>query len=310
MPSAETGAAGLRYHQLHRLGRTGWTRTVLGSAVLALGLLVTAQVVGGIYLGVGEPFGEISTDPLTPVGLAFVTGTLALAVPLTVVTSRLVHELPRGWVSSVVGRIRWRWLLVCSGLAAVALGASIGLSLLLPETGGASLEGTAGEVTDRTIAFALIIVLAIPLQAAGEEYGFRGYLTQAVGGIAPGRVGAAVAVVVPALLFALAHGVQDPPVFVDRFAFGLVAGLLVIATGGLEAGIAMHVLNNWVFFGLALVFGDISEALAPVAGTWWLLPVTLVQSLGYLALVLWVGRLRGVETATEQVVLEAKRPRV
>ncbi|WP_447646819.1 CPBP family intramembrane glutamic endopeptidase [Nocardioides zeae] len=40
------------------------------------------------------------------------------------------------------------------------------------------------------------------------------------------------AVVVPALLFALAHGAQDPPVFFDRFAFGLAAGVLVILTGG------------------------------------------------------------------------------
>jgi hypothetical protein len=72
----------------------------------------------------------------------------------------------------------------------------------------------------------------------------------------------------------------------------------------------MHLLNNWVFFGLSLAFGDIEEALAPVAGTWWLLPGTLVQSLGYLALVAWVARRRQVETSTTKVVLEPKRPRV
>ncbi len=154
------------------------------------------------------------------------------------------------------------------------------------------------------------MLLLIPLQAAGEEYAFRGYLTQAVGGLLPGRVGVAVAVVVPALLFALAHGAQDAPVFIDRFAFGLVAGVLVIVTGGLEAGIALHVLNNWVFFGLAIAFGDIDEALAPVAGTWWLLPGTLTQSLGYLALVAWVARRRHLDTSTKEVVLEPKRPRV
>ena len=38
---------------------------------------------------------------------------------------------------------------------------------------------------------------------------------------------------VPALIFALAHGLsQDWPVFFDRFAFGVVAGILVIRTGG------------------------------------------------------------------------------
>ena len=49
---------------------------------------------------------------------------------------------------------------------------------------------------------------------------------------------------------------RAPPIFFDRFAFGLVAGMLVILTGGLEAGIAMHVLNNWLAFGIALAFGD------------------------------------------------------
>ena len=67
----------------------------------------------------------------------------------------------------------------------------------------------------------------------------------------------------PALLFALAHGAQDAPIFVDRFAFGLVAGVLVITTGGLEAGIAMHVLNNFLAFGLALAYSDMTSALNP-----------------------------------------------
>ena len=81
------------------------------------------------------------------------------------------------------------------------------------------------------------------------------------------------AVVLSALLFALAHGIgQDLPIFVDRLAFGLVAGALVILTGGLEAAIAMHVLNNFLAFGLALAFTDMTSALNPTGGTWWSLP--------------------------------------
>ena len=98
------------------------------------------------------------------------------------------------------------------------------------------------------------------------------------------------AVVIPAVLFALAHGIgQSSPIFFDRFAFGLVAGTLVILTGGLEAGIAMHVLNNWLAFGIALAFGDMGSALNPTGGTWWSIPVTLTQSLVYLGLAL-LGR--------------------
>ena len=71
----------------------------------------------------------------------------------------------------------------------------------------------------------------------------------------------------PATLFALAHGAQDAPIFIDRFAFGLVAGILVITTGGLEAGIAMHVLNNFLAFGVALAYSDMTTALTPTDGT-------------------------------------------
>lgn len=315
MPSADGtsggGAPGLRYHQLHRLGRTGWVSALLGVLALVAALLIVIPgFLTGAYSVVGEPFGEISVDPLTPVGLTVVLLSLAAAIPVVVLTTRLAHQLPAGWIVSVAGRFRWRWLWSCLGFAALALGAALLLALVLPEHGGATVEGSANELTDRSVAFALIVLLLIPLQAAGEEYAFRGYLTQAVGGLLPGRVGMAVAVAVPALLFALAHGAQDAPVFIDRFAFGVVAGVLVIVTGGLEAGIALHVLNNWVFFGLAIVFGDIDEALAPVAGTWWLLPGTLTQSLGYLALVAWAARRRHLETSTEEVVLEPKRPRV
>jgi membrane protease YdiL (CAAX protease family) len=115
---------------------------------------------------------------------------------------------------------------------------------------------------------------------------------------------------VPSLLFALAHGAQDAPIFFDRFAFGIVAGVLVILTGGLEAGIAMHVLNNWLAFGIALAFGDMDSALNPSGGTWWSIPVTLTQSLVYLALAVYVARRMGIQTRTQRAILEAPTPRV
>jgi uncharacterized protein len=117
--------------------------------------------------------------------------------------------------------------------------------------------------------------------------------------------------VAPAVLFALAHGLgQSAPIFFDRLAFGLVAGTLVILTGGLEAGIAMHVLNNWLAFGLALAFGDMGSSLNPTGGSWWSIPVTLTQSLVYLALALFVARRMGLETRTDPIVLAAPRRRV
>jgi membrane protease YdiL (CAAX protease family) len=129
--------------------------------------------------------------------------------------------------------------------------------------------GTREEITaspnpfDAKLVFLLLVTLVLtPLQAAGEEYLFRGYLTQAFGTIVP----TAFAVLVPALLFGLAHGLgQGLPIFIDRFAFGLVAGVLVVLTGGIEAGLAMHLVNNWIAFGLAIVLGNLGDALQPVA---------------------------------------------
>ncbi len=99
----------------------------------------------------------------------------------------------------------------------------------------------------------LVVVLLTPLQATGEEYAFRGYLTQAFGACsAPGAVRRRAATPLPRCSRSRTASARTFPLFFDRFAFGLVAGILVIATGGLEAGIALHVLNNFVAFGFAL----------------------------------------------------------
>ena len=64
----------------------------------------------------------------------------------------------------------------------------------------------------------------------------------------------------------------------------------MIRTGGLEAAIAMHVLNNFLAFGLALAFGDLTTALNATGGSsWWMILSTLTQSLVYLGLAI-VGR--------------------
>jgi len=157
----------------------------------------------------------------------------------------------------------------------------------------------------------LVVLLLTPLQAAGEEYAFRGYLLQAFGGLVRDpRIAVPVSILGSSLLFALAHGAQDPPIFFDRFAFGAVAGTLVVVTGGLEAGIAMHVLNNFLAFGMALAFGDMASSLNPTGGTWWSLPTTLTQSLTYLGLAWWVARRMGLTNRTDPAVLAAPQPRV
>ena len=317
LPEPSPAPRPLAYHELHRAGRDGWWRPLLGIITLAALLLVVAPLLWQVpvvlwFLASGQPLlAGVErvldlTDP-TPLGLAYLNLVLASAIPATWLISRTVHGLRPRWLASVLPRIRWGWLLTCFSLAMIALLATVVVSSALPAQGdGTELSGQLNDFTGTTRGFLLVVLLLTPLQAAGEEYAFRGYLTQAFGGLF-GRVAA---VVGPALLFALAHGAQSAPVFFDRFAFGVMAGLLVVLTGGLEAGLAMHVLNNWLAFGLALAFSDMGTALNPTGGSWWSIPVTLTQSLVFLGLVLWVARRRGLQTVTDPAVLAAPSRRV
>jgi len=312
----------LPYHQIQRGGRWGahgWWRGLVGILCLGAGvLLVQVVVLLGLtltYLGQGLTYDEaearMTGDPVTPGFILAVNLGWALSIPVAWLVLRALHGLRPRWLASVLPRIRWRWFATCLGLALIALIATVVVSTLIPQEAAGDISGNLNDFTATTRDYVLIVVLLTPLQAAGEEYIFRGYLTQAVGGLfASPRVSAVTAVVVPSLLFALAHGAQDAPIFFDRFTFGVVAGVLVIVTGGLEAGIAMHVLNNWLAFGVALAFGDMDSALNPTGGTWWSIPVTLTQSLVYLGLTVYVARRMGVQTRTSRGVLEAPSPRV
>ncbi len=314
----------LAYHRLLRAAPRGRWWALLG--VVLLGLLMTVLqtalllalavwlTVGGLDPGTAweraSGQGEVTPGFLAAVNLGW-----AVMIPVAVGLVWALHGLRPGWASSVVRRLRWRWLLTCLGLALATLVVTLAVGSVVPAPpGGASVEGGLNDFTSTTRDFLLVVLLLTPLQAAGEEYAFRGYLTQAFGGlVGNARVALVVAVVMPALLFALLHGPQDGPTFVTRFAFGLVAGVLVVLTGGLEAGIAMHVLNNFLAFGLALAFSDMDTALRPTDGSWWGLPVTLTQSMVYLGIVVWWARRHGIASSVpvgEVAVLSARQGRV
>jgi len=314
----------LGYHHLLLLGRRGWWWAPLGAAFLFL-LFVCTQIFlfQAVALGLratrsGPEVERLlsGSEQVTPTYLALVTATLAVLIPLTIVVVLAVHRLPAGLLASVAGRVRWRWLAICFGVAAVAFVVRLVVTVALVPVMGTMVDPgeqsvALNEFTSTTRDFLLVVVLLVPLQAAGEEYVFRGYLTQGIGSTLARwpRVSLVAAVLVPAVLFALAHGSQSAPVFIDRLSFGLVAGVLVLATGGLEAGIALHVLNNLIAFGLALLLGDMDEALRPGEASWWIVPITVVHSLFFAALTLWAARASGV-ARTRPAVLVGRESRV
>nr|WP_243862253.1 CPBP family intramembrane glutamic endopeptidase [Frigoribacterium faeni] len=132
---------------------------------------------------------------------------------------------------------------------------TVGLSYLVvpPLTGQAIRTGPVTTPPSTLVWSVLVIVLLVPLQASGEEYVYRGFATQALGSWVAWPV---VAIVVPTVAFALSHA-YNPWGVLDVAVFGVAAAWLTWRTGGLEAAIVGHVLNNTVLFLL----------LAPFAGT-------------------------------------------
>lgn len=284
-----------------------WWRPVVGIILLAAGMLLVLPLllmpvlVIGVLIEGGEGdfldafFRAGTFQELTPSGLLYLNLTLGALILWTWGLIRVLHQMRPRWLSSVVPKMRWGFFGLCIGLSLVALAAQLGVSLLLPESATPEVSGGANEVTTTLVVLAVIVLFTTPLQAAGEEYAFRGYLLQAVGSLTMNRW---VAIIVTATLFAMAHGFQNFPLFFDRFMFGVISGWLVVRTGGLEAAVAMHVLNNYLAFGFALAFDDITATLTVSEVSWWNIPVTLTQSLVYAALVVWAARRRGLQSRT------------
>lgn len=314
-------ADGLAFHEVHRAGRHGVLIGLAGVlGVFALVFVVAPNYVAVMTLlgfavaGDDDPAARLrevtDLDAVTPAVLAYLLVVLGLAIPVALAAQRVVPGLRPGWLSSVSGRLRWGWLGWCFLPSAGALVVAVVLGSLLPVSGPTS-QVEVNEWSSTVRDFLLVTALLTPLQAAGEEYLFRGFLTQVAGAVVPpGRAALVAAVVVPATIFALFHGDQSPAVFFDRFAFGIAAGILVILTGGLEAAIAYHVLNNWLAFALASIAGDMTEALQPTGGSWIDALVSLLKTLTFAALTLALARRRGVQARTEPGVLVARERRV
>ena len=253
---------GAPYPQILRGPSYVWWRSMLGVVCgLSLYLLMTAvvtQVVLGVSwgaVGAGEAYADFARRALAfelPAGMIAANLGIATLIPICWVLMAIVHQVRPRWLSSVQPRIRWRYLLICAGVALVVLNAVtlIPLAFRSPPT----VAPQPGFWT-----FLVVIVLTAPFQAAAEEIFFRGYLMQALGSlVAQPWFG----VVVSAAIFALMHGVQNPALFLNRLGFGLLAGILVWRTGGLEAGIGAHVINNVC----AYVIAGLTSSIAAVRG--------------------------------------------
>jgi len=293
------------YHRMLRTWTYAWWKPAVGILLVFVGFFVVTAMVYIVVAGVVAAFesgpwidnfmASADLENVGPATLFALNLGLGSMILVTWFVIRALHGLRPRWLTSVVPRMRWKFFAVCLGLSVVALAAQVAVGSVLPGDAAAGVSGKLNDFTTSTAIAALVVLLTTPLQAAGEEYVFRGYLLQALGSLFSNRW---VAIGATGLLFALAHGAQNFPLFFDRLSFGLIAAWLVTRTGGLEAGIALHVLNNFLAFGLALSYGDLSETLNVTEASWWNIVLTVTQSAVYAALVLYVARRMRLQTHT------------
>ena len=291
-----------------------WWRPALGLLLFTVAYVVAAVItlVGGglgIVLSQGVDLSSEDPDFSGPGSFLLLNLVTAVAIPVIWLAWGAAHRMRIGWSSSVLGRLRWRLFPPYVGLALLTIGAAIAVSMALAVAGGWEIDGP----VDSFGLLVVVVLLTTPLQSAAEEYLFRGYLSQAVAGwVRNERAGAISAAVLTAALFSAAHLPVDLPTFLHLFLVGLAASAVVWLTGGLEAAIALHTVNNVVIFLLAGAIGeDATTSAASQAGVPW--PEVLLMALALSVFVALVARSRRrwrPETRTAAVDLRLPFPAV
>jgi membrane protease YdiL (CAAX protease family) len=284
-PRVAAAPPGTPFHRLARTPLHRWWRPLAGTLfIAALGLVAAAVLLFAVGLvqpaaDPGGTFGGTGSSDVAEATriLALNLGLLSLLTPVVLLAARVVQRRPAGSVLSVAGRVRWRWLFTCCGLAIGYCIVSVVLSYL---TWGIFNGEEPVEPTGQWPGWAdflvpaAVILLLVPLQATAEEVVFRGWLLQGIAAWTPrDRTGLAargsvrallrtpwIAIVVSAALFTSVHGYTGWALL-NIFCFGALAGWLAVRTGGLEASIALHIFTNVLGLLVLAASGQISDAL-------------------------------------------------
>ncbi|WP_158647454.1 CPBP family intramembrane glutamic endopeptidase [Actinoplanes sp. ATCC 53533] len=282
------------------MGRTTrWWRPVVGTiAVLTgTGIVITAPT---LIVEATRP--QLLDAPLAALILSLAE--ICLALPLVLAITRWIGARPAGTLASVAGRLRWRWLGLCLLIAVPAtLVIVIGSLVLTIATHSAApsaastpvISVTAGTLIALAVCLPVVVALTV-VQSAAEEYVTRGWLLQAIGGFSrspwPAITG-------QAGVFAVLHGLDGTVWgYADLTLYAIIVGWLAVSTGGLEAGIALHVAWNTTLaiptcIVLALTDVDLDTQANVSGAPWQTLVVHLAGVTGYVLTVTLIARRRG-----------------
>lgn len=190
-------------------------------------------------------------DTQRPVSVLVSMVSIIIMLPSVLLAMLVMGMRPVGRIWSVAARMRWGLLgrllgvsvlaIVVMNLVGIAAGA-----LLDPATGSAAVTRETGFDARAAVFSMLLVLILVPLQSTAEEVVFRGLFLQVLGAWIRNPW---FAILVPSIGFASLH-IYDIWGLLAVGLLGAVSAWLTWRTGGLEAAIAIHIVNNYVAFGI------------------------------------------------------------
>ena len=264
-------ASELPYHRLSHVNpRARWFTPVLEGLLIAgiyfvlllivsfalLAFAVMLRVPYDYLNDLQRIYANVFKTPLVFIALLI---TIIPVIPAIFIARLITNFKPLGLIHSIAGRMRWSYLGVFLSFGFLIFG--------LYYVGFATLDGSL--TTQNSVhplnsgmfwLYIVLILLIVPFQCYAEELLFRGYLMQTVGRWLKNP---AWAIIIPAPIFMVLHG-YGLWGLLSVLTMALIAGFLCWYTGGLEAGIGLHIANNVSIFifgllGLEDPFGAVRE---------------------------------------------------
>lgn len=281
---------------LHRWWSPPFSLLVL--VAIAIPIMIAALlpvVIIGAVVNVANPlewtFSSISdVNRIGPAAFLYVNLSLIALIPAAGLSIWIGHQIRPRFLSSVAGGIRWSWLMRCVLLTLPIWLVYIGIS--------AAVDSPQGARPDDWMLLLLMVFVLTPFQAAAEEYFFRGWILQNVGSwFARPILGLVVSIIVSTVVFAAAHLSPDPWIIGSLACLAVASGVAAWRTGGLEAGIAMHTVNNVTALTMVILFGGWDQAF--ITQTTTASPAVFILALivhgSALALILWQAKRKGIQ---------------
>lgn len=248
-------ASELPYHRLSHVNpRARWFTPVLEGLLIAgiyfvlllivsfalLAFAVMLRVPYDYLTDLQRIYANVFKTPL--VFIAFLS-TVIPVIPAIFIARLITNFKPVGLIHSIAGRMRWSYLGVFLGFGFLIFGLySVGFAAL---DGSLTTQNSVHPLDSGMFwLYIVLILLIVPFQCYAEELLFRGYLMQTVGRWLKNP---AWAIIIPAPIFMVLHG-YGLWGLLSVLTMALIAGFLCWYTGGLEAGIGLHIANNVSIF--------------------------------------------------------------